>query len=247
MTWTAERRAVVVSMWLQGSTVREIAARLGGTSPGSVGRVACEEGLPPRPRGKRSKPRPPLETVSAADYWPLPHNITDEQIEMANWTDERVEALKKLWQEGLTASQIAKQLGACSRNAVIGKAHRLGLSNRPKVSAPRALRPAREPQAAMPRRPLAPPRSVIRPEATPTVSALKEAPGLATVLTLGVHMCKWPIGDPGHEGFTFCGHRSRSGPYCVEHARVAFASPARPARTGPRRRRTRLALKYLDH
>ena len=44
-----------------------------------------------------------------------------------NWTDERVELLKKLWSEGLSASQIATQLGGVSRNAVIGKAHRLGL------------------------------------------------------------------------------------------------------------------------
>ena len=46
------------------------------------------------------------------------------------WTDERVELLKKLWQDGLSASQIAKQLGGVTRNAVIGKVHRLGLSNR---------------------------------------------------------------------------------------------------------------------
>ena len=48
-----------------------------------------------------------------------------------NWTDERVEMLKKLWADGLSASQIAAQLGGVSRNAVIGKAHRLGLKSRP--------------------------------------------------------------------------------------------------------------------
>ena len=46
------------------------------------------------------------------------------------WTEERVELLKKLWAEGLSASQVAKQLGGVTRNAVIGKVHRLGLSNR---------------------------------------------------------------------------------------------------------------------
>ena len=46
------------------------------------------------------------------------------------WTDERVETLKKLWTEGLSASQIAKQLGGVTRNAVIGKVHRLGLAGR---------------------------------------------------------------------------------------------------------------------
>ena len=47
-----------------------------------------------------------------------------------SWTDERVEVLKKLWGEGQSASQIAKELGGVTRNAVIGKVHRLGLSNR---------------------------------------------------------------------------------------------------------------------
>lgn len=47
-----------------------------------------------------------------------------------SWTDERVTALKKLWLDGLSASQIAKQLGGVTRNAVIGKVHRLGLSGR---------------------------------------------------------------------------------------------------------------------
>ena len=47
-----------------------------------------------------------------------------------SWTDERVELLKKMWTEGQSASQIAKELGGVTRNAVIGKVHRLGLSNR---------------------------------------------------------------------------------------------------------------------
>ena len=54
------------------------------------------------------------------------------------WTDERVELLKKLWQDGLSASQIAKQLGGVTRNAVIGKVHRLGLSGRATPSKPAA-------------------------------------------------------------------------------------------------------------
>jgi GcrA cell cycle regulator len=50
-----------------------------------------------------------------------------------------------------------------------------------------------------------------------------EEPGTATVLTLGAHMCKWPIGDPATDSFTFCGRRSGGeGPYCNEHARVAY-------------------------
>src|SRR3990170_2817066 len=52
-----------------------------------------------------------------------------------NWTDERVELLRKLWSEGLSASQIAAQLGSVTRNAVIGKVHRLKLSSRGRTTA----------------------------------------------------------------------------------------------------------------
>ncbi|MBI1197836.1 MAG: GcrA cell cycle regulator [Phenylobacterium sp.] len=147
------------------------------------------------------------------------------------WTDERVELLKKLWQDGLSASQIAKQLGGVTRNAVIGKVHRLGLSGRAAPSkpqrtvfkAPRAARPA----AAAP----SVPRRIAEPvaaAAAPTPARyVDETPGTATVLTLGAHMCKWPIGDPSLDNFTFCGRRTDEGPYCHEHAQVAY----QPAQT----------------
>lgn len=141
------------------------------------------------------------------------------------WTEDRVSVLKKLWLEGLSASQIAKQLGGVTRNAVIGKVHRLGLSGRATPSQPSrpVFRPTRprpavqtQPQrraieAAQPRPP--------QPQPAPYV----DLPGTATVLTLGAHMCKWPIGDPSTDDFSFCGRRSGGeGPYCVEHARVAY-------------------------
>jgi GcrA cell cycle regulator len=138
------------------------------------------------------------------------------------WTEERVALLKKLWLEGLSASQIAKQLGGVTRNAVIGKVHRLGLSgratpsqpSRPAFKTPRPPRPASSPSLA-PRR-IAPQ----MPEPQPVYYV--EEPGSATVLTLGAHMCKWPIGDPASDSFTFCGRRIGEGSYCQEHARVAY-------------------------
>ena len=140
------------------------------------------------------------------------------------WTDERVELLKKLWQDGLSASQIAKQLGGVTRNSVIGKVHRLGLSGRATPSKPqRAVFKVPRP----PRPVSAPPRRVCelveaRPAPTP-VRYVDEAPGTATTLTLGAHMCKWPIGDPESATFTFCGRRAEEhGPYCHEHAGVAY-------------------------
>lgn len=63
-----------------------------------------------------------------------------------SWTDERVETLKRMWNDGQSASQIAKELGGVTRNAVIGKVHRLGLSNR--VGGPAAPEPTSKPQAA---------------------------------------------------------------------------------------------------
>ncbi|EPR14574.1 hypothetical protein M527_28930, partial [Sphingobium indicum IP26] len=76
-----------------------------------------------------------------------------------SWTDERIDQLKAMWERGLTASQIADELGGVSRNAVIGKAHRLGLQSRPspvkanevpKKAAPPARKPAPEAEAPKP-------------------------------------------------------------------------------------------------
>ncbi|HYF22638.1 MAG TPA: GcrA family cell cycle regulator [Caulobacteraceae bacterium] len=139
------------------------------------------------------------------------------------WTDERVATLKKLWLEGLSASQIAKQLGGVTRNAVIGKVHRLGLSGRAAPSQP--SRPVYRPQRPRPAVAAQPaPRRVEpapRPSAPPP-SPVLDLPGTANVLTLGAHMCKWPIGDPSSDEFSFCGRRAGDSPYCVEHARVAY-------------------------
>ena len=60
------------------------------------------------------------------------------------WTDERVETLKKLWTDGLSASQIAAELGGITRNAVIGKVHRLGLSGRAKSPTSASPRPRKQ-------------------------------------------------------------------------------------------------------
>lgn len=148
------------------------------------------------------------------------------------WTEDRVGALKKLWLEGQSASQIAKALGGgVTRNAVIGKVHRLGLSGRAAPSQPArtTFRPAR-PRAAAPAAPVQAP-SAPRPVA---IAAASQAPtpapelaGTATVLTLGAHMCKWPIGDPSTSEFSFCGRRASEGVYCVEHARVAYQPQVR--------------------
>ena len=144
------------------------------------------------------------------------------------WTDERVVVLKKLWLDGLSASQIAKQLGGVTRNAVIGKVHRLGLSGRATPSQPArpvAYKPPPRQRPAVPPAP-APVMAIARrnePQPPQIVRFRDEAPGSATVLTLGNRMCKWPIGDPSSDGFTFCGSGCQGeGPYCDAHSEVAY-------------------------
>lgn len=157
------------------------------------------------------------------------------------WTDERVETLKRLWLDGLSAGQIAKQLGGVTRNAVIGKVHRLGLAGRAAPSQPArtAYKPPR-PVSDNVRKAVAEHQTRSRPTLTAVPATATgadaitgamprplpvryEEPGSATVLTLGAHMCKWPIGDPSSDGFTFCGRSNGgNGPYCVSHAAIAY-------------------------
>jgi GcrA cell cycle regulator len=87
-----------------------------------------------------------------------------------SWTDERVELLKKMWSEGQSASQIAKELGGVTRNAVIGKVHRLGLSNRAgaPAAAPEREADRPEPKPAVEAKPEARPRpTLVRPDPEP--------------------------------------------------------------------------------
>lgn len=166
------------------------------------------------------------------------------------WTEERVELLKKLWMEGLSASQIAATLGdGVTRNAVIGKVHRLKLSGRakPVSSTPRVRsnpRPSRRVSTSSGRSSFsgARARSI---GAAPMLgaTALKvseefeaEAFQLPQVeeldipveqrlslLQLNEHTCKWPIGDPLSPDFYFCGQASNEGqPYCEFHSRRAY-------------------------
>ncbi len=132
------------------------------------------------------------------------------------WTDERVEQLKALWTEGLSASQIARVLGGVTRNAVIGKVHRLGLAGR--AGPPRAERS----RNAVPRK-TAVHISAPAPQIVEEDPITLEDGNFATVLTIHDRMCRWPIGDPAENEFHFCGHKPRFGsPYCEAHARKAY-------------------------
>lgn len=161
-----------------------------------------------------------------------------------NWTDERVEALKKLWAEGLSASQIAAQLGGVSRNAVIGKVHRLKLSARGRATAAPARQKktansggsaASPSRAGRTHRPMtssigatalqaqfdADP--VARHDPRPVEDVVVPISRKLKLIELGEHTCKWPNGDPMADDFSFCGNDAGdAGPYCTYHARVAY-------------------------
>ena len=154
------------------------------------------------------------------------------------WTEERVELLTKLWQDGLSASQIAKKLGGITRNAALGKMSRLGLTSRSAPSKPartvfRSPRPKGPPStpAALRRIPGPIQEQVIALGDPFTSRYVDEAAGSATMLTLGKHMCKWPIGDPALESFTFCGRRTGTGSYCNDHAQVSYQPTAAKKRS----------------
>ncbi|MBZ0215975.1 MAG: GcrA cell cycle regulator [Fimbriimonadaceae bacterium] len=168
-----------------------------------------------------------------------------------SWTDERVEQLTKLWSEGLSASQIASVLGGVTRNAVIGKVHRLGLSGRSKPI--RTSRPR-------PRKPRAPSRTRPTGRGYSSVggAALKmdeDADAIAqprlnpvpiedmvipmaerkSILELNEKTCRWPYHDPRDPDFHFCGRGTATDkPYCEHHSRLAY-QPLNDRRRAQRR------------
>lgn len=145
------------------------------------------------------------------------------------WTDERVELLKKLWADGLSASQIAAELGGITRNAVIGKVHRLGLSGRAKSPSSASPRPRKARSSSHMMR-------VQRPQIRGNTALaydydvapepeLIEIPEhqRKTLLQLNEKTCRWPVGDPGSTDFYFCGGEAAPDlPYCTHHSRVAY-------------------------
>lgn len=167
---------------------------------------------------------------------------------MSTWTEQETDLLRDLWREGLSASQIGARIGK-TRNAVLGRVHRLGIADRPKRSNAAATR-------STPRRKVAPQRA---PMPTSLRQSTERAPQdvldeIASVYRCGAPVdhhdddpdfigpcfrltvrtmplfgaCRWPIGDPEEAGFHFCGARAEPGrPYCEQHARIAYV-PAKP-------------------
>lgn len=155
------------------------------------------------------------------------------------WTDERVATVRKLWADGLSASQIAMRLGGVTRSAVIGKVWRLGLQGRAPTS---RLQSAKRPKSKKQKRPTpfdamkaalaaAFAAAPIEPPPMPDKSA--PADQRRSLLELEPHHCRWPIGDVREPDFHFCGAQKVAGlSYCLAHARKAY-QPPQPKRSVP--------------
>ena len=137
-----------------------------------------------------------------------------------SWTTEKVEKLKALWSKGHTASQIAGMLGDTTRNAVIGKAHRLELEARAPSKQSSSPRSRENKQSVK--------RSV-----NPTSRKAKfqsilldknfEPENPKSLEDLNESTCKWPVGHPNEEKFYFCGRKPEGEfPYCKLHVLYAF-------------------------
>ena len=124
-----------------------------------------------------------------------------------DWSRERVEELTRMWNDGLTARQIAEELGdGITRNSVIGKANRLGLSKPTKSSVTRQQRKVETRTKLVPLKP-------------PSGEGVN-------IFTLTSSTCRWPLGDPTEAQFRFCGSNCESGhPYCEYHAALAYQAP----------------------
>lgn len=157
----------------------------------------------------------------------------DTETKREAWPEAEVNQLLTLWESGLPASRIAAALGTGkSRNAVLGKLHRLGkLDGKPiereteERERPRPPRPPRA-QPSMPDVPQRP--RLVKPEPEPLVIVApvpaRKGGEPITVALLEPHHCRWPHGDPGTPEFHFCGAPNNGiSSYCQFHAAKAFA------------------------
>lgn len=153
------------------------------------------------------------------------------------WTTERVAMLRTYFNAGLSCAQIANEIGV-SRNSVIGKMNRLGLSRGRRTASPGA------PRAASPRRPhVLTQRIALKAlfAAEPVVTDVVSTEP-CSLFNLTARKCRWPIGAVGTPDFNFCGNGTADGvSYCSGHARMAYRFSAR-AQTTPVSRPARTAL-----
>ena len=144
-----------------------------------------------------------------------------------SWTQERIDILRELWLSSYSASQIAAELGGVTRNAVIGKAHRIGLKGKGGAPTPGRNRIDGTKAPPIKRRGAFFPRPVIVKPALPLDLPDEKTPveQRQSLMQLTHESCRFPIGDPGHPEFFFCGGQeadlAAGHPYCKRHSKRA--------------------------
>ena len=223
----AARRRDAVRRWQgarrQGLSAADAAAAVGvsrATLYRWAKRAEPRSRRPRRPRRRRGRPLDParrtniFSLASARRCRPLRGSQAkgarpmEGAVPPMNWTDSKTRELRRLWTEGWPTAEIGRALGV-TKNAVVGKSHRLGLKPRPSPIASRSTGNAVGARAMSRSKPQEPRR-------------------ISDVIDLMAGMCRWPSGDPGEADFHFCGRPAAAGkPYCAEHCAVAYVSRSR--------------------
>jgi GcrA cell cycle regulator len=152
-----------------------------------------------------------------------------------SWTDERIETLKALWAAGYSAAKIAEQLRGCTRNAVIGKLHRLNLTTSyaptrstivANSSAPKRKRPAKAPRDEGTQRRVSELRAYRQSQAA--IEPAEQSEHAVSFYDVTTGQCRYPIGDATNlDTFRYCGAPQIEGrSYCLRHAAICYTDPA---------------------
>ena len=162
-----------------------------------------------------------------------------EQSKNMSWTDEKIAELKRLWLEGKSTGEIGKIIGM-SKNAVVGKAHRLGLESRPspikrnedvkdvKAAAAKVGKAEKTLKSGKAEKGDSADKAGEVGSAAKKSGSKVDAGKGVTLVDLNMHTCRWPIGDPKDPDFHFCGKEVELGkPYCEEHLAQAFVGVKR--------------------
>ena len=141
------------------------------------------------------------------------------------WDDNNVSKLRELWDQGLPTAQIGKLLGF-TKNAVVGKAHRIGLERRPSPIRRTAVKPDRK-KARSPIIPKLNFEIAEKEETAIPISQQNFQPVVKNLFTKSLKRgCEWPEGHPDESDFKFCGkERFEDKPYCINHCAVAYVIP----------------------
>ena len=169
---------------------------------------------------------------------------------MSAWTDKKIEKLKVLWDKGVPTAEIGKKLGF-SKNAIVGKVHRLGLSNRNSPIKTASVKSKKEVVKKTPASKVSKPESLDKtsvnnkdsvlkkeikekeiiiknesPKTTTTTSKSKKNEDVGvSIYELSSDRCCWPIDDPNSDDFRFCGKKVfKNKPYCLEHCALAYTT-----------------------